>query len=334
MNKKFITVFITLVVVLIILAAMGPFYILEEGQQSILIRFGKIVDTQQEAGLKFKMPFVDNVIKYSKKMLTWDGDAQRIPTKENLFIWVDTTARWRIADPLKFYSSVTYLESAYGRLDEVIDSSVRTIISKNYLREAVRNTNLINQVTPQPIVLEEGMEGEETGMQKELQELESMASSVNFGAIEKGRDELSIEIFDAASAITPQYGIELVDIIVRQIRYSDDLTESVYKRMIADRNQVAQAYRSFGEGKKAEWFGKLQNEQKTILSQAYKTSEEIKGKADAEATRIYAAAYSKDPDFFEFWRSIESYRVTLSKFNKTLTTDMEYFKYLNEQRPR
>lgn len=334
MNKKFITIFLTLVIIVVILVAMGPFYILEEGNQSVVIRFGKIVDTQQTAGLKFKMPFIDNVIKYSKKVLSWDGDAQRIPTKENLFIWVDTTARWKITDPAKFYASVTYLENAYSRLDEVIDSSVRTIISKNYLREAVRNSNLINEITVVPIVMTEGLEGEETGMQRELQELASMAGSIRFEVIEKGRDTLSVEIFDAASAITPQYGIELIDIIIRQIRYSDDLTESVYNRMIADRNQVAQAYRSFGEGKKAEWLGKLQNEQKTILSQAYKTSEEIKGKADAEAARIYANAYSKDPDFFEFWRSIESYRKTLPKFGKTLTTDIEYFKFLNQQSPR
>lgn len=334
MNKKFITIFLTLVIIVVILVAMGPFYILEEGNQSVVIRFGKIVDTQQTAGLKLKMPFIDNVIKYSKKVLSWDGDAQRIPTKENLFIWVDTTARWKITDPAKFYASVTYLENAYSRLNEVIDSSVRTIISKNYLREAVRNSNLINEITVVPIVMTEGLEGEETGMQRELQELASMAGSIKFEVIEKGRENLSVEIFDAANAITPQYGIELIDIIVRQIRYSDDLTESVYNRMIADRNQVAQAYRSFGEGKKAEWLGKLQNEQKTILSQAYKTSEEIKGKADAEAARIYANAYSKDPDFFEFWRSIESYRKTLPKFGKTLTTDIEYFKFLNQQSPR
>ncbi|MDX9802184.1 MAG: protease modulator HflC [Spirochaetia bacterium] len=334
MNKKFLTIFITLVVLVFILAAMGPFYILEEGQQAVLIRFGKIIDTQQDAGLKLKVPFIDNVVKYSKKLLTWDGNPQRIPTKENLFIWVDTTARWEITDPAKFYASVTYMESAFGRLDEVIDSSIRTIISKNTLREAVRNSNIINELEKTASIMPDITEGEESSMQQEVKELSSMSSDSSFVVIEKGREKLSQEVFDAASAITPQFGIRLVDIIVRQIRYSDDLTESVYNRMIKDRNQVAQAFRSFGEGKKAEWLGKLQNEQKTILSQAYKTSEEIKGKADAEATKIYASAYSKDPDFFEFWRSIESYRKTMTKFNKVLTTDMEYFKYLNEKSPR
>ncbi len=334
MNKKLTTIILTLIVLAVILIMMGPFYILEEGQQSVVIRFGKIVDSQQEAGLKFKMPFVDNVIKYSDKILAWDGEAQRIPTKENLFIWVDTTARWKISDPAKFYASVTSYERAYGRLDEVIDSSVRTIISKNFLREAVRNSNQINNIDDTQQAEVEGVEGEET-MQQELRDLANFSESkVTYEEIKKGRLKLSDEMFDAAKKITPEYGIELIDIIIRQIRYSDDLTESVYNRMIKDRNQIAQAYRSFGEGKKAEWLGKLENEQKSVLSGAYKTSEEIKGKADAEATRIYAESYSKDRDFFEFWRSIESYKKTLPKFSKTLTTDLDYFKYLNEKSPR
>ena len=336
MNKKLTTIVLTVIVLSVILIMMGPFYILEEGQQAVVIRFGKIVDSEQDAGLKFKMPFVDNVVKYSDKILDWDGEAQRIPTKENLFIWVDTTARWKISDPAKFYASVTSYESAYGRLDEVIDSSVRTIVSKNFLREAVRNSNLINEEDKEqeiPIKTAEAT-GEDT-MQQELRDLASFSESkATFENIEKGRLKLSNEIFDAAKKITPEYGIELIDIIIRQIRYSDDLTESVYNRMIKDRNQIAQAYRSFGEGKKAEWLGRLENEQKSVLSGAYKTSEEIKGKADAEATRIYSDSYSKDRDFFEFWRSIESYKKTLPKFSKTLTTDLEYFKYLNEKSPR
>ena len=336
MNKKLTTIVLTVIVLSVILIMMGPFYILEEGQQAVVIRFGKIVDSEQDAGLKFKMPFVDNVVKYSDKILDWDGEAQRIPTKENLFIWVDTTARWKISDPAKFYASVTSYESAYGRLDEVIDSSVRTIVSKNFLREAVRNSNLINEEDKEqeiPVKTAEAT-GEDT-MQQELRDLASFSESkATFENIEKGRLKLSNEIFDAAKKITPEYGIELIDIIIRQIRYSDDLTESVYNRMIKDRNQIAQAYRSFGEGKKAEWLGRLENEQKSVLSGAYKTSEEIKGKADAEATRIYSDSYSKDRDFFEFWRSIESYKKTLPKFSKTLTTDLDYFKYLNEKSPR
>ncbi len=331
MNKKVTVILITIFVIIVILVAMGPFYILEEGQQAIVIRFGKIVDTQQQAGLKIKVPFIDNVVRYSKRILSWDGKAQeRIPTKEQQLMWVDVTARWKISDPAKFYASVTYMDNAQNRLNEVIYSSVKTVISNNLLREAVRNSNLINEVSAMPI----GVEAEETIIQKELEELESKPTSTRQEKIEKGREILSTEIFNAVSTITPQFGITLIDIIVRQIRYSDDLTESVYNRMIKDRNQVAQIYRSAGEGQKAEWLGKLQNEQKTILSQAYKTSEEIKGRADARAARIYANAYSQDPDFFEFWRSIESYRKTIPNFNKTITTDLEYFKYLDRQNSR
>jgi membrane protease subunit HflC len=135
-------------------------------------------------------------------------------------------------------------------------------------------------------------------------------------------------MYEIASQNTPEYGIELVDILIRQIRYSDDLTESVYNRMIKERNQIAEAYRSHGQGKKAEWLGKLEREKETILSTAYRKAETIRGNADAEATQIYAEAYQQDPEFFEFWRSIESYKKTLPQFQKTLSTDMNYFKYL------
>lgn len=321
--KKLVTVLVIVTLVLIVFFVLGPFYVLEEGQQAVVTRFGAIVSVQTNAGLKFKSPMVDNVVKYSKKMLSWDGAAQRIPTSENMFIWVDTTARWRISDPQKFYEAVTTMEQAYGRLDEVIDSSVRTVIADNKLEEAVRNSDVINEIA-RPLQVSE-VEGEAT----DLENLASLTSiQENYPRIQKGRNELSKEMFDAAAAITPQYGIELQDIIIRQIRYSDDLTQSVYDRMIKQRNQIAEAYRSFGQGKKAEWLGKLDNEKRTILSQAYQSSEEIKGAADAQATVIYANAYKADAEFFDFWRSMESYKKTLPTFNKTLATDMDYFRYL------
>lgn len=326
MNKMIRNVVIILVLLIIIFAA-GPFYVLTEGEQSIVTRFGAIVSAETEAGLKFKMPFVDNVVKYPKKILSWDGDAQRIPTAENQFIWVDATARWLITDPMKFYESVTSIEQAYARMDDVIDSSVRTVIAENLLREAVRNSNYINETEVEEAV---NMEDEESV--SALREL--TVTETTYDPIEKGRQELSEEMYTNAEIIVPQYGIELKDIVIRQIRYSDDLTQSVYNRMMKERNQVAQAYRSYGEGQKAEWLGKLDNDKRSIISEAYEKSENIKGKADAEATKIYAESYKADPEFFEFWRSIESYRKILPNFNKTLTTDMEYFDYLYEQRGR
>ena len=332
MNKKLITIILTVLGIMILLVAMGPFYILNEGQQAVVIRFGRIVDAQQDAGLKLKVPFIDNVVRYSKRILSWDGRAQdRIPTIEQLFIWVDVTARWRIADPAQFYAAVTNMDNAQNRLNETILSSVRTVISNNTLREAVRSSNLINELAEAPAQF---IADTEDAIIRELQELERSQDTARQEEIEKGREALSIEIFDAVSAVTHQFGIELIDIIIRQIRYSDDLKESVYRRMIVDRNQVAQLYRSAGEGQKAMWLGRLQHEQETILSQARRTAQEIMGRADATATRIYNNAYSRDQAFFEFWRHLESYRKTFPNFNPVITTDMEYFRFLERQTPR
>jgi membrane protease subunit HflC len=323
--RKLITILVIVAVVLIVFFVLGPFYILEEGQQAVVTRFGAIVSVTNEAGLKFKMPVVDNVVRYSEKLISWDGDAQRIPTRENVFIWVDTTARWRIENPRKFYESVTSMESAFGRLDEVIDSSVRTIIAENLLSEAVRNSNIINEIERQSQI-EQTVGGEELTDIEELANL-TLTDEV-YVEIGLGREALSRQMFVRAAAITPQYGIELEDIIIRQIRYSEDLTQSVYDRMIKQWNQIAEAYRSYGEGQKAEWAGRLDNDKRAILSEAYATAEETKGTADATATAIYAASYEVDPEFFAFWRSIESYRRILPKFRKTLSTDMDYFEYL------
>ncbi len=325
--KKVITVLVVAAVLMVVLMLLGPVYVLEEGEQAVVTRFGAIVSSQTDAGLKFKMPVIDTVIKYPKKILSWDGDAQRVPTSENQFIWIDTTARWRITDSIKFYESVTTLEQGWSRLDDVIDSSVRTVITKNSLNEAVRNSNLINEINREDSttdIVDQDDEGG-TGIDELLK---STLTVTTYEEINKGREVLSDAMYTAASKLTVQFGIELIDILIRQIRYSDDLTESVYNRMIKERQQIAELYRSYGEGKKAEWLGKLDNERRSVLSGAYEKSETIKGTADAIATRIYSDAYGNNADFFEFWRSIESYKKILPNFRKTLTTDMEYFKYL------
>ncbi|MFA7167617.1 MAG: protease modulator HflC [Sphaerochaetaceae bacterium] len=320
--KKLVTTLVIILVILLVFLLLGPFYIVNEGEQAVVTRFGKIVDTQTTAGLKFKMPVVDNVVVYPKKILSWDGDAQRIPTKENQFIWVDTTARWKIVDPVKFYESVNTVDNGRSRLNDILDSSIRTIVSDNYLSEAVRNSNQINeiQVTEQ-VQNVENIEDAET--LRSLTETNTKQETIKLG-----REALSQMMFTQASKFTDAYGIELIDIIIRQIRYSDDLTESVYQRMIKERNQIAEAYRSYGRGQLAQWQGKTENEQKTILSTAYAESERIKGVADAQAAKIYADAYQVDPDFFRLWRTLESYRKTIPSLNKVLSTDMEYFDVL------
>lgn len=319
--KKTLIILGAVLVLFIAVMIVGPFFVLNEGEQAVVVRFGQIVKTHTEAGLKFRSPFVDDVIKYPKKLLSWDGEKQRIPTKENQFIWVDTTARWRISDPVKFYESVSTLENAYGRLDDVIDSAVRTVISSNYLREAVRSTDeILKGGSPETF---------QTGETEGATSLQELTISENqYEKIEKGREQLSKEMIKIVASIVPEYGIEVLDIVPRQIKYSEELTDSVYQRMIKERNQIAQAFRSYGEGKKAEWLGKLENEKRSILSSAYAKSETLKGKADAEATRIFAEAFGKDPSFFEFWKAMESYKETMPAFKKTLSTDMDYFKYL------
>jgi modulator of FtsH protease HflC len=326
MKKFLITLGIIVAAFLLILAA-GPFFIVNEGEQALVVRFGQIVKTYTTAGLKLRSPFIDGVVKYPKQVMPWDGESQRIQTKENQFIWVDATARWRISDPVKFYESVGSLESAYGKLGDVLDSAVRNVIAGNYLREAVRNSNRI--------LTTDVKETFQTGDTAGSEALASLTQSqMTYEKIDKGRGVLFAEMLAAVKPIVPQYGIEVIDIIPRQIKYSDELTESVYNRMIKERNQIAQAFRSYGEGQKASILGKLENDKRSILSESYTIAETTKGKADAEASRIYASSYNRDPSFFDFWRAIESYRQTLPSFSKTMSTDMDYFKYLYSTKGR
>lgn len=318
--KKTVTALVIIAVLLIIILLLGPFYIIREGEQAVVTRFGKIIDVVTENGLKMKLPVVDNVVKYPKMILSWDGAAQRIPTKENQFIYVDPTSRWRITDPAKFYETVNTIANAQLRLDDILDSTIRTVVSENYLNEAVRSSNKINQIT----VVESSLSSVDN-----LEEAENLRdltkSNTQQENIKKGRENLSNVMLENARKFTAEFGIYLEDIVIRQIRYSDDLTESVYERMIKERNQIAEAYRSYGRGQKAKWEGKTENEKKTILSQAYAQSEQIKGEADAKATKIYADAYATDPEFFEFWRTLDSYKKTLPDQKKIMSTDMVYF---------
>ena len=318
--KKFLTWLFVISALFIVFLFMGPFYIVDEGNQVVVTRFGSIVNTHTDAGLHIKVPFLDKVTSYPKLVLSLDGDAQRIPTKENQFIIVDTTSRWRISDPEKFYQSFKTLNNAYNKLSDIIDSSCRTVITQNRLSEIVRSSNIINETS--------NSETSEN-ITEDTQELNELLteSSAN-ETVAKGRSELCKLMTVEANKLVPEYGIDLIDIVPRQIKYSDELTESVYNRMIKDRNQVAQAYRSLGEGKKAEWLGKLESDKRTIASEAYRKSEEIKGNADAEAAAIYAAAYNKDPEFYAFWKSMESYKNNLKDYPATYSTNMDYFKYM------
>lgn len=316
--KKLLIGLTVIVALLVLFLMMGPFYIIDEGSQAVVTRFGKIVDSHTDAGLYFKMPFVDQVTLYPKRILSLDGEAYRIPTKENQFIILDATSRWRISDPKKFYQSLKTLDNAYNRLADIVDSATRTIVAQNRLSEVVRSSNLINE----NIITDVSLSDSEN-------QIESLINARTTSEIvTKGRRQLSFEMLEEARKMTDEYGIDLIDILPRQIKYSDEMTESVYNRMIKERNQVAEAYRSKGEGDKAEWLGKLEKDKLTIESEAYRKAEEIKGQADAEAAAIYAEAYDVDKEFYSFWKSLESYKQTFSKFDATFTTDMDYFDYL------
>ncbi|MDR1618804.1 MAG: protease modulator HflC [Treponema sp.] len=320
--KKFLTTLIVIAVILVAILAAGPFYVIDEGEQAVIVQMGKLVDVITGAGLHIKIPFIDEVVRYPKRIMAWDGEAKSMPTREKQFIWVDVTARWKIGDPKKFYESISTIDAAYQKLAEVIDSEVRTVVAENYLRESVRNSN---------IIMERSDTADSLGLGDEIDPgliTDSIQPDNNYEPIARGRRQLAEEILSRSRRMVPEYGIELIDVVTRQIRYSDELTQSVYARMIKERNQIAQAFRSEGEGRKAGWLGRMDNEKRSILSGAYERAETIRGAADAEASGIYAEAYNRDRNFFDFWRAVESYRTTVPRFDKTLSTDMEYFRYL------
>ncbi|HET6452393.1 MAG TPA: protease modulator HflC [Spirochaetia bacterium] len=327
--RKTVVTLVIIGVALLVITLLGPYYILTEGEQAVVVQFGRIVRVDTDAGVHYKAPFVESVVKYSKKVQSWDGDAQRIPTSENQFIWVDTTARWRISDPKKFYESVGSMTQAQGRLDDVIDSEVRKVISKNPLREAVRDSNVISQIK-RNTSLASVAGADESGALSTI----SALSENQFDAVSLGRRALSLQMRDEARTIMPQYGMELIDVLIRQIKYSDDLTQSVYDRMIKERNQIAQAFRSDGEGEKANLLGQTTNKLLQIQSEAKRRAQEIKAKADAEALVIRNQAYSKDPEFADYWMALEEYKAILPKLNKTMTTEGDFYKYLYSRRGR
>lgn len=332
--RRLIVGLVIVAILVVILVILGPFYILMEGEQAVVTRFGAIVDIQTEPGLKFKLPVVDDVTRYSAKILSWDGAPSRVPTGdgENQFIFVDTTARWRIADAQTFYQRLNTLDAAFNRLDGIVDSAVRNVISANGLSEAVRSTNGIIERAREDNAVGigdvEDAASDAIDIEALLEQQVLATSNTQLSAIETGRQDLSEQMLEVVEGNIPDLGIEVIDIVIRQVRYSDDLTQQVYARMISDRRQIAELYRAAGAGRQQEIRGELENDRRSILSRAFERSETIRGEADAEAAQIYSAAYTRDPEFFAFWRAIESYRQVLPRFSTTLSTDLEYFRYL------
>jgi membrane protease subunit HflC len=302
-----------LVVILFLagILASQMLYTVDMTQQAVVTEFGKPVGSITEPGLHCKKPFIQKVTYFDKWLLAWDGDPNQIPTLDKKYIFVDTFARWKITEPLKFFQSVRDVDTAQGRLDDIIDSAVRNQITQYNLIEAVRSTN-----RTMFIELMEGAVGEQPATTETIQ---------------TGREKITEFIQDEASALLPQYGIELVDVRIKRILYEDAVLKKVYDRMIAERKRMAEQNRSEGEAEKAEILGKKERELKTISSEAYRESQEIKGKADAEATRVYAEAYNKDPEFYSFLNTLEAYTESLrEKTTVVLSTDSDFFKYLKD----
>ena len=305
-NVKLIAVVIVVLIVVVI--AGSALYTVSETQQVVITQFGKPKRVVQEAGLHFKIPIIEQVNYYEKRILEWDGKPKEIQTSEKRLIWVDCFARWRITDPLLFRTSVGREEIAQGNLDDIINGAVRNQIANHALLDAVRTTDREMKVM-------EGLEGERAG--------EVMR-------VEIGRDKIVEKVLlDAKSFAAEKYGIELVDIRIKRINYVEQVQQSVYQRMIAERQQIAAKFRSEGEGEAMEIEGRKEKEEKRIISEAYKEAEEIMGKADAEAIKIYAEAYSKDPEFYSFLETLKSYEANLGKGTVViLSSDSDYLQYL------
>ena len=312
--KSVLKISVGVLVVVILLVLSGTFYTLEEGQQAIIVQFGRPVgDLVTEAGLHVKLPFVQEVRRFEKRLLIWDGDPNQIPTKGREFIWVDTTARWRIADAKKFLESVATERGAQSRLDDIIDSVVRDQVSVSELVELVRSTSW---VVPKGEALEEVPAELEEELKKK---------------IARGREEITRIILAEARKIIPQYGIELVDVRIKRLDYVESVREKVYARMISERKRIAARFRSEGEGRSAEILGTMEKELRQIRSTAYRRAQEVRGKADAEATKIYGNAYNRDPEFYAFSRTLEAYKEGQNKNSvMILTTDSDYYRYLKD----
>jgi membrane protease subunit HflC len=299
---------------IIAIAILSGFYTLEEGQQAVIVQFGRPVgETVTQAGLHIKIPLIQKVRRFEKRLLIWDGDPNQIPTKGREFIWVDTTARWRISDARKFLENVATEAGAQSRLDDIIDSVVRDQVSSSELVELVRSATW---EVPEKEALEEVTEEREKEIKKQ---------------ITRGREEITRTILAESREIIPQYGIELVDVRIKRLDYVESVRERVYARMISERKRIAAQFRSEGEGRSAEILGEMEKELRRIRSTAYRRVQEIHGKADAEATQIYGRSYGRNPEFYAFLRTLEVYGERPNENSVAiLTTDSDFYRYLKE----
>lgn len=301
-----------IIIAVLIIVVLNGVYILDETEQAIITRFGEPVgNAVQIAGLHIKFPLIDKVHRFDKRIMEWDGDPRQIPTSDKRFIWLDTFSRWQIVDPLKFYETTRFEATAHSRLDDIIGGDVRDIVSSYRLIDIVRNSNRQMEYS----IEFEDIEGIKTSQEK----------------IMMGRKAIADSIFALSAPTISKYGIKLIDVNIKRLNYVDEVRKNVYDRMISERQKIAEKYRSEGQGSASEILGKMRRELDQIESEAYKRAQEIIGKADAQAIKIYADAYNKDPQFYEFLKTLETYDKTINeKSVMIMSTDSDYYQHLKK----
>jgi modulator of FtsH protease HflC len=293
----------------IFIVLLASFYTLPETEQAILTQFGKPVGgLVTRPGLHFKVPFIRNVHRFDKRWLEFDGDANEIPTKDKKYIWVDTYARWRIADPLRYFQAVNDERGAQSRLDDIVDGETRNAVASFDLLELVRSSNREFQIT---------------------EELAGIGSAEAMAQVTTGRSKVAQIVLEKAAKITPEFGIELVDVRFKRINYVESVQQKVFERMISERKRIAERSRSEGQGRAAEILGQKERDMLAASSVGYRSAQEKKGEADAKATAIYARAYGRDPEFYQFMKSMETLGAALDAGSTlVLSTDSELLRYL------
>jgi modulator of FtsH protease HflC len=314
MNLKIVLAALAAVIVITGLTCV---YTVDETEQVVITLFGKVNRVVDKPGLHFKLPPIfEKAVVYPKNLQAWDGDPGQIPTKEKRYIWVDSFARWKIVDPELFFKTIgPDKRQATFRLNEIIDPAVRDLITSNQLIEVVRNSN-------------RELDMVEAGLEDIQQRQPSLYN------VEIGRSRINDMIMANAAPKLARFGIELADVKVKRINYIEEVRKSVYDRMIAERKQIAQKFRSEGQGEARKILGGKELDLKRIRSEAYRVAQEIMGAADAESTLLYAQAFSVDPEFYSFVKTLEIYGESFDKTSSVvLSTDSELLKYLKGYNP-
>ena len=309
---KITTILVALLGVFLLLILGGAFFTVRETDTVILTQFGRPVgDPITAPGLHWKTPFVQEVNRLEKRVLEFDGPATEMPTKDKMFIEVDTFARWRIGDPAKFFVALTTERRAQSRLEDIIGSEVRAAVASHELIEVIRSDK--NRVMP-----------------VDVQNQRSVASLLP--QAKRGRLELEKDILAAAAPKLVPNGIELLDVRIKRVNYNARVLTGIYQRMVSERQQIAQRFRSEGEGEAARILGRKERDLREVESIAYKQVQQTRGEADAEASRIYAEAYDQSPEareFYSFVKTMETWRSSLgASTNLVLSTDSDLFRLL------